>query len=112
MVSRMEDKYLGWIGESIHRCGESEVDAYRTGRVALIVSKTAPMLDAPAAVCSVRSSCRRHPFYPTRAEWVRLQVPGGTDGWVEVSHIEEYPSMEAALPRKRGGAVIETAKQY
>ena len=107
-LAQMEDKYLGWIGpESIHRCGESEVDAYRTGRVALIVSKTAPMLDAPGGGPLFSQELVQGSILSIRdkgPEWVRLQVPGGTDGWVEVSHIEEYPSIEEALARRKGGS--------
>jgi hypothetical protein len=116
-LAQMEDKYLGWIGpESIHRCGESEVDAYRTGRVALIVSKTAPMLDAPGGGPLFSQELVQGSILSIRdkgLEWVRLQVPGGTDGWVEVSHIEEYPSIEEAFGEEKGAeAVIATAKQY
>jgi cell wall-associated NlpC family hydrolase len=116
-LCRMEDGYLGWVGpESIHLADRQEVDGIRSGRVALVVAKTAPALSEPGGrslfiQALVQGSVLS--LLEDEGDWVKVRIPGGPEAWIDASKIHSYESMEAVFADKKGaGAVIETAKQY
>jgi len=116
-LCQMHDGYLGWVGsESIHLADREEVDAMKSGRVALVTAKTAPAYTEPGGNTLFVQALVQGSVLPLVAVengWVKVGIPGGADAWLEASSVRAYEGMDAVFAEKKGAqAVIDTAKQY
>lgn len=116
-LAQMHDNYLGWVDpENLWVCTKSELDAYWSGDVVLIASKTAPVLDGKDGAALFDRDLVQGSVLPIASrdrEWTVVNLPGGQQGYTRSEHTTRFEAPDKVFAEKKGAReVVKTAIQY
>lgn len=116
---RMADGYLGWLeGGRLHLLDQAGVEAWRSGRRAVVAAKMAWVYEGASKGSMVLAEATMgtdlpSPDEPPRSGLARVCLPGGRVGWIDLAAVAFVPAEAEVFAARRGPeAVITTAKLF
>jgi cell wall-associated NlpC family hydrolase len=113
----MHDEYRGWADpEDLWLCSKSELDAFWSGGVILVWSKTAPVTDRQGGSSLFDLDLVEGTVLPIASrdnQWTIVTLPGGQQGYVRSDDTTYFNDLDKVFSEKKGvKTILETARRY